>query len=115
EDLTVMMRILEKAAGTKDDAKAMAMGIDVLSFGKTSGPRVFYLDGYGAMFVLNVRYPLLAPPAKDEPGETNAPANSEWERARKELYGQPEVADELKGRSTGGESFDADRVENLKS
>jgi hypothetical protein len=115
EDLTVMMRILEKAAGAKDDGKATAMGIDVLSFGKTSGPRVFYIDGYGAMFVLNVKYPLLAPPRKDEQSQTNEQTNTEWERAREEVYGRRTAADESKFNPLAAEPFDADRVENLKT
>ena len=116
EDLTVMMRILEKTAGGKDEEKPRAMGIDVFSFGRGAGntPRVFYIDGYGAMFVLNVRYPLLAPPKKDDESRTNEPTSSEWEKAREEVYGRKGVFDEFRANAAAAEEFDSERVEGLK-
>lgn len=114
EDLTVMMRILEKAAGTKADGPPTAAGIALFSFGQASSPRAFYLEDYGAMFVLNVRFPLLAPPKKDETGRTNETTNSEWEKARAEVYGQRRGF-EQKLRNAPGEEFDAQRVDGLQS
>jgi hypothetical protein len=116
EDLTVMMRILEKAAGGKDEEKPRAMGIDVFSFGRGAGstPRVFYIQDYGAMFVLNVRYPLLAPPKKDDQSHTNEPTSSEWEKAREEVYGRKGVFEEFRANAAQAEEFDSERVENLK-
>jgi hypothetical protein len=113
EDLTVMMRILEKAAGGKDESKPTAAGVELFSFGKSSSPRMFYIDGYGAMFLLNVKYPLLAPPKKDESAQTNEQANSEWERAREEIYGTRR-SDRVKFSPAPAEEFDPQRVENLK-
>jgi hypothetical protein len=116
EDLTVMMRILEKAAGGKDEEKPRAMGIDVFSFGRGAGstPRVFSIDGYGAMFVLNVRYPLLAPPKKDEESHINEPTSSEWEKAREEVYGRKGFFEEFRANAAEAEEFDSERVEGLK-
>lgn len=114
EDLTVMMRILEKAAGTKADGPPTAAGIALFSFGQSSSPRAFYLEDYGAMFVLNVRFPLLAPPKKDDAGRTNETTNSEWEKARAEVYGQRRGF-EQKIRNAPGEEFDAQRVDSLQS
>jgi hypothetical protein len=113
EDLTVMMRILEKAAGGKEE-KPRAMGIDVFSFARgPAAPRVFYLDGYGAMFVLNVRYPLLPPPSADDQSRTNEPTSSEWDKAREEVYGRRTGLDEFRVHAAA-EEFDAKRVETLK-
>jgi hypothetical protein len=92
EDLKVMQRLLEKAAdraGAGGGADT-AMGIAVwnsYSFGRPA-PRTLYLDGYGAVFMLNVKYPLVAPPTK-EPAKEDAdkPDNSAWEETRRELYG----------------------------
>jgi hypothetical protein len=114
EDLNVMMRILEKAAGGKDESRPTASGIELFSFGKSSAPRVFYIDGYGAMFVLNVKYPLLAPSAKDD-SRTNEPANSEWEKAREEVYGRGRGPGDGRFNMGHGEEFVAQRVETLKS
>jgi hypothetical protein len=77
---------------------------------------VFYIDGYGPMFVLNVRYPLLAPPSRDEQSRTNEPTNSEWDRAREEVYGRGKGPDALRlNGGGGGEEFDESRVDNLKT
>jgi len=114
EDLTVMMRILEKAAGAKADGPPTASGIALFSFSQPSSPRAFYLDGYGAMFVLNVRYPLVAPPKQDDPEGTNDTTNSEWEKAKEEVYGRRAALDEIKLKATQGEEFNSQRVENLK-
>lgn len=113
EDLNVMQRILDKSAGGRDE-KATAMGIDVLTFagGSSSNPRSFYLEGYGAMFLLKVKYPLLAPPKGDET-RTNDTTNSEWERARQELYGSK--TREPRGGWPAPEPFDQERVEKLKT
>jgi hypothetical protein len=113
EDLTVMLRILEKGAGAKE-GPATAAGIELLSFSKPNSPRAFYLDGYGAMFVLNVKYPLVAPPKKDEQSRTNE-VDSEWEKARQEVYGRRGGLEDIKLKAAGGEAFDGQRVENLKS
>jgi hypothetical protein len=113
EDLTVMMRILEKAAGTKADGPPTAAGIALFSFGQPSSPRAFYLDGYGAMFLLNVRYPLMAPPKRDDPDRTNDTSNSEWEKAKEEVYGRRAATlDDLKFKAAQGEEFNSQRVEN---
>ncbi len=114
EDLTVMMRILEKAAGAKADGPATASGIALFSFSQPSSPRAFYLDGYGALFVLNVRYPLIAPPKHDEPDGTNDTSNSEWEKAKEEVYGRRPALEEIKLKGTQGEEFNSQRVENLR-
>ena len=117
EDLNVMMRILEKSAGAKDD-NAKAMGIDVFMFGGSSSPQVFYLEDYGALFVLKVKFPLLAPPSPDEETEKTEPRSTEWERARQEVYGtgnpwQKDVGF-LSREGTSREEFDAERVEKLR-
>jgi hypothetical protein len=115
EDLNVMMRILEKAAGGNDEKRPTAGGIELFAFGKSSAPRVFYIDGYGPMFVLNVRYPLMAPPSRDDQSRTNEPTNSEWDRAREEVYGRGRGPDVLRLNGGGGEEFDEARIEHLKT
>ncbi|HTD66803.1 MAG TPA: hypothetical protein VK846_09780, partial [Candidatus Limnocylindria bacterium] len=114
EDLNVMMRILEKAASAKADGPATAAGIELFSVNRATSPRAFYLDGYGAMFVLNVKYPLLAPPRKDEQSHTNE-TNTEWERAKEEVYGRRTVFEDVKAGAAPGEEFDEQRVEDLKN
>ena len=123
EDLNVMAHILEKAVSS-DDRTPRAMGIP-LRFG-TSESQNIYVEGHGAIFLLNVNYPLLPPPPQE--GETNAgekKVNNEWEEARREMAepgrggfggsGYTVVASPMLPPPPGTTvDYDADRVEELK-
>ena len=91
EDLTVMTHILDKAVAERFEGvepARVAMGINV-AFVPGEGPmRSLYLDGYGALFIVNVNFPLIAPPASNNVEKEKTSANSEWEEARREVYGQ---------------------------
>src|SRR5215469_12059026 len=112
EDMTIMAHILDKAVAEQfadDQAGHVAMGINV-SFVPGGGPtRNLYLDGYGAVFFLNVNFPLLPPPVEKNVEKERAPGDSTWEEARAEVYGQ-----------SGGKSwashpeYDAAKVAALK-
>ena len=91
EDLHVMSRIVEKAAQPEPGRGPRAMGIDLV-FGPGESPvRSLYLDGYGALFMVDVNFPLLPLPSIETNLVENAkPATaSTWEQARQELYGPP--------------------------
>ena len=113
EDLAVMSRILDKAASERSGGKpygAMAMGIDVLFTPAASPLRSLYLDGYGALFMLNVGFPLLPPPHAE--GQQEKPeANSDWEDAKQELYGPRGGGRAV---AAAGEPYDEERVNRLK-
>jgi hypothetical protein len=81
-----------------------------LLFAPGSNPiRSFYLDGYGAVFLVNVSFPLLPPPQKVE---TEKPAtNSDWEAAHEEVYGQRGDGRFAVGPS---EEFNEEKVSKLK-
>jgi hypothetical protein len=113
EDLAVMSRILEKAASeraARESYGATAMGIDVFYTPASSPLRSLYLDGYGALFMLKVGYPLLRPP-KAEGQQEKLDTSSDWEDAKQELYGQPG-----RGRVTAapGEPYEEERVNRLR-
>jgi len=116
EDLAVMSRILEKAASERAGGHggqpygATAMGIDVFYTPAASPLRSLYLDGYGALFILNVGFPLLPPPHAEGQQEKQE-ANSDWEDAKQELYGQRGVGRALNAAS---EPYDEERVNRLK-
>ncbi len=90
EDLSVMARILQKAARSlREDDRFNAMGIDVDSsvFGSASGARNLYIEGHGALFLLSVKYPLVGS-TDNAPGDQPAPPpDTEWERTREEVLG----------------------------
>ncbi|MHB1308560.1 MAG: hypothetical protein ACYC23_15885 [Limisphaerales bacterium] len=90
EDLNVMHRILTKAAsaGNASAGTKTAMGIAVLSSGGKSAPSSIYLEGFGVVFLLNVHYPLTAPPSNDDATPAANPEDTTWEEAKREVYGQ---------------------------
>jgi len=113
EDLAVMTRILEKAASERSGGQphgATAMGIDVFYTPAASPLRSLYLDGYGALFMLKVGFPLLPPPHAEGQQEKTE-ANSDWEDAKQELYGQRGGGRVMAAPS---EPYDEERVNRLK-
>jgi hypothetical protein len=123
EDLNVMARILEKAGGRHAEKGDKAMGIAVHTsiFGQASVPRNLYLDGYGAVFFLNVNYPLVAPPPRKAEAAPKEDTSAEWEETRRELYRPSAAAPNFTfvtpsgGMGSGpAEEYDAERVERLK-
>lgn len=122
DDLSVMARILQKAARSlRDDERFNAMGIDLDSsvFGSASGARNLYVEGHGALFLLSVRYPLVGP-AGDAPADPAPAPDTEWERTREEVLGnnppQSEHDDITLYRSSRGkaEPYDETKVAGLK-
>ena len=121
DDLVVMAHILEKAVSSRDDA-SRAMGIAIYSgFGATPAPQNLYIEGYGAVFLLNVNYPLLPPPPAKEAAETKDDTSSEWEEARREVSQPADPASNYRLAQTItrldaiGEKYDADKVDDLKN
>jgi hypothetical protein len=116
EDLAVMSRILEKAASERAGGRggqpygAMAMGIDVFYAPAATPLRSLYLDGYGALFMLNVGFPFLPPPQAE--GQQEKPeVNSDWEDAKQELYGPRGGGRALAAPS---EPYEEERVNRLR-
>jgi hypothetical protein len=129
EDMNVMAHILDKAA-SEDRKSGRAMGIAV--FGKFSwggaSPQNLFIEGNGALFFLNVNYPLQAAPDKDAAAETKEKPVSEWDNAKKEMAGSGggsgadsffafgESFEHGFGWDSGSSSpYDPDKVEDLKS
>lgn len=113
EDLQIMARILGKTLERIPGPMLgyQAMGIDVFSPGSPS-MRNLYLDGYGAVFTLNVAFPLLPPPPPQaEPKKEESESDSAWEQAKNELYG-PGAAGLP---PPPAEEFSEERVDQLKS
>jgi hypothetical protein len=119
EDLNIMARILDKSIdrGGDDDRKG-PMGIHLWALGQggNRGARNLYLEGYGAVFILNVNMPLLAPPAKPQVEDKKEQTSSTWEEARNELYGHEDRGEfkRFGGDKRPGQPYDAERVEELK-
>ena len=121
QDLAVMSRILEKAAGkaSQDNESFSALNIPLHSVSLSRSWRSLHLDGYGALFFLNVRMPLVGPPASTAKEKAPTQDNSTWEQTKRELYGARPSFDfgydiKLEQRLAKPEAFDEQKVEKLK-
>jgi hypothetical protein len=129
EDMSVMARILEKAASGKSEKGERLAGHYVWAFTGSGGtPKNLFIDGYGALFFLNVNFPLLPPATKEKTTEPKSEADSEWESTQKELFHPREPASSLYysynfdlldssnpfGSSGPAEDYDEDKVNELK-
>jgi hypothetical protein len=127
EDLAVMSRILEKVTANDSDLSGpRPMGIDLVFALPGSPVRSLYLDGYGALFLVNVGYPLLPAAATDPEANEEPKPESEtiWEQTRQELYGIPQPPSPPAparlfglgwvGEQTAGSEYDAARVDALR-
>ena len=123
EDLSVMGRILQKAARSlRDDERYSALGLDLEAsvFGSASGARNLYIEGYGALFLLSVKYPLVGP---REPVDATVPPapSTEWESTLNELrggnrnYGEPDASITIRSTRARLEPFDPTLVDGLKT
>jgi len=115
EDLAILSRILRKAAG-RTDGQPEAMGIVLSSLPGLRQPQALYLGGYGALFILNVQFPL-APAEETKAKPAEKPSNTAWEEARRELYGPKRTADPFAVVKSGPRhalAYNADRVARLK-
>jgi len=91
-----------------------------------------YIEGFGAVFNFRVPFPLIAPPATQTKSQP-APADTEWDRARRSLYGRssggsPEawaeggesgafgqiIKDYQDGSKAKGAAYNAEWVDQLK-
>lgn len=117
EDMGVMSYLLRKEVDDliDDDRKASAMGIVIHDALDGRLPSSMYLDGYGALFFLNVKFPLLAPPQRKE-AKPEPAGDSNWEKAKRELYGgRPGEQDPSSMRPYKAEApYDQKQVDDLK-
>jgi hypothetical protein len=125
EDLSVMGLILRKATGSAssdDKRRALGIEVDAMIFGSSSGARNIYLEGYGALFLLGVRFPLLPPPDKADETATKDTTSSDWQQAREEFLNSSRdwFEENFERPWVGGdrqpsEDYDKEKVEDLKT
>ncbi|MFC1604288.1 hypothetical protein ACFL5F_04595 [Planctomycetota bacterium] len=124
EDMTVMSRIFEKNI-EQARIKTVRGGMIIpthdpfltLLGGGRGGIQSIYLQGFGALFLMNVDFPLSPPPdMQDDEKETIKKEEGDpvWREMRREMY-EPENV--TRGRRTDRpeEKYDAEKVENLKT
>jgi len=86
-------------------------------FGRDSHlTEAIYLDGYGALFFMEVNFVLLGPtePQKEkQPKEDEEHVDQIWKRAEQELYSPQDL--NVNRRTGSAREYDSEKVENLKN
>jgi len=72
-----------------------------------------YLEGFGAIFLMGVDFPLVPPPEVVEEKKTEEPTDRIWAETKQEIY-MPEAAKKSR-EGPAAEEYDAEKVERLKS
>ena len=113
EDLSVMYRILSK---TRKQDEGM-FKLESFLGGSSGSVKSMYIEGYGAVFMLGVRFPLVAPQTAEEQPKPKENTSEEWERAKKEVFGRNTFEVDFEGimgkLNSQAEEYDAQKVEDL--
>ena len=117
-----MSRVFDKTLEQKlsDDRRPKAMGIEVFFAPGSSPIRSLYLEGYGALFLTGVNFPLLPPPDKPEAAKEKTDTDSTWEEAKREIYGRADAWGQFgktfKFTASSGQEqeYDEKKVEEMK-
>ena len=108
----ILQKTVERVGGGRESDKAL--GIVLSAFPGSRSPQSIYLEGYGAVFMLNVRFPLVASGDKQK-DETQHPTNSTWDEARREVLGHRSgFGPEPFNKERQALPYDRDQVETLK-
>ena len=113
EDLAVMTHIIDRAierAGENGPDEKLGVPLYYTSGGKSV--RALYLEGFGPLFMVKVNFPVHAAAAAGENPAAEKQEDSEWEIARRRLYGVNE--DTRWVGVSSGVPYEAARVEALK-
>ena len=118
EDMAVMSRILEKKLHEENEQSQMFFyGTSWLG----RGSRNIFIEGYGALFLMKVDFPLLPAPEAPAGEAKKEEADSTWEQAKRELH-SPSMTSPVvvipNPRPFGGEEmrkYDKEKVERFKA
>ncbi len=123
EDMGIMARILDKQVLEIPVPKRRTAGFGDVSLYPYTGAsqqnqtKGIYISDFGALFLMDVDFPLKAEPKAEEKEEEKTEASDIWEQTKDELTGRIQrfgpVAPEIK-RDEKRVAFDADKVKELK-
>ncbi len=120
EELAIMGRLIEKSLQPESERKSNPFRLEFggIHLGGRNDLDALYLEGYGVVFFIEVDYPLAAAPVREEkPAETRPAKDDAWEKARREVRGEPDPDEEIPGIAlftSEARPFDAARVDALK-
>lgn len=112
----LLTRNLERAFA--DDSTDYKLGIPMLLGGEGRSVEASYIEGFGEVFKMGVRFPLVQP-AGEETSSPKPARSSEWEEAKRAVSGSQAPfgasTDNLDGnRLSAGDPYDAKLVTTLK-
>jgi len=127
KDLNIMCRVFDKelrlageiSGGSHFDTdyyRYESQKLDLLTYALGGGGRntsCMYLQGYAAVFLMSVSFPLAPGPSDEKKeAEPNEPADVIWRQAEQELYGQ---LDALEKRDDPETIYDAAKVSDFQT
>ena len=125
EDMNVMSRIFEKNL-EQERVTTLTSNIFLpgrrnaygMLLGSSRGQiQSMYLQGFGALFLLKVDFPLSPPPdVQEQEQETQKAEQGDpvWQEMRQQMY-EPEKVDRRRRTDRPESKYDAEKVENLKT
>jgi len=114
EDMTVMARIFDKQLG-QEQTKHMWFSGNFMGYSSRTAENM-YLQGYGALFLKKVDFPLSPGPTvpeKEQKTKKEEAVDPIWEQMRREIYEPQE--DRRRRPERDEEKYDAEKVEKLKT
>lgn len=118
EDMTIMCRIFGKKSTqsypTTGRYRSNLLGFTMPFSRDGRSIKAMYVQGYGALFLTKVDFPLSPPPQTEEKEETKEEdTDPVWEQTKQEMFSPQKASRRTPDRPE--EKYDADKVENLKT
>jgi len=119
EDMTVMSRIFENKLSQARLSTARAslfIGFDPFSVHNSGTVEAVYLEGYAALFLMKVSFPLSPSPEEKEEKKTEEVEDTDplWTQMRQEIYAPEEADRRRRADDRPEEKYDAEKVEEMK-
>jgi len=118
-----MSRIFNKKLGQSIESRVYGSMYDnmmynpFIGFGRGSDTiKTIYLEGYGALFLMKVDFPLVQPPVEQEEEETEEEEDADpvWTQMTQEIYAPQEFERRRRTDRSDVEEYDAEKIEGLK-
>jgi hypothetical protein len=93
EELAIMGRLIEKSLQPESERTSNPFRFEFgsVNLGGRNDLDALYIEGHGAIFFIEVDYPLVkAPVAVEKAVESSGGKEDAWEQARREVRGEPE-------------------------
>jgi hypothetical protein len=123
EELAIMGRLIEKSLQPESERTSNPFRFEFgsVNLGGRNDLDALYIEGHGAIFFIEVDYPLVkAPVAVEKAVESSGGKEDAWEQARREVRGEPEPeSDDMdiavaRVFNAEAKAFDGERVEALR-